>query len=66
MVQGPFPILMKLPEPAEVVVELPFEFETVRAGSAARPSEREPPVPGRKLGQLPVPWPAPSFDEVYL
>jgi hypothetical protein len=65
VVPGPFPMLMKLPEGEEVVVEFPFESdarrETPPLGSPAE-------VPGlaRRLSQLPIPWPAPSFDEAYL
>lgn len=62
VVHGPFPVLMKLPEPTEVSVEFPFSPE-------AAPAESDPVVDNpaivRRLGQLPIPWPAPSFDEAY-
>lgn len=63
VVQGPFPVLMKLPETAEAVIELPFEIDSPRASSSSRDSE--PTVLARRLGQLPIPWPALTFDEAY-
>lgn len=66
VVPGPFPMLMKLPEPAEVIVEFPFDTERSREGGTPSSSDAQPPVLARRLGQLPIPWPAPSFDEAYL
>jgi hypothetical protein len=66
VVQGPFPMLMKLPEPAEVIVDFPFASETFPEGGRSAPAEPDPPVLARRLGQLPIPWPSPSFDEAYL
>jgi hypothetical protein len=62
VVPGPFPMMMKLPEPAEVVIEFPFETEPARESSTAN---AETPSLARRLGQLPIPWPSPSFDEAY-
>lgn len=66
VVHGPFPMLTELPEPAELVVEYPFASEPAEPAVSSKPSESEPPVLARRLGQLPIPWPAPSFDEAYL
>jgi hypothetical protein len=63
VVHGPFPVLMKLPEPAEIIVEFPFTPETTPPASN---SPADNPALVRRLGQLPIPWPAPSFDEAYL
>lgn len=64
VVHGPFPVLMKLPEASEVVVEFPFESSP--QGGNTPPSESEAPLLARRLGQLPIPWPSPAFDEAYL
>ena len=66
VVHGPFPMLMKLPEPAQVVIDFPFESEPPREGAAPASPKGELPVGARRLGQLPIPWPTPSFDEAYL
>ena len=66
VVHGPFPMLMKLPEPAEVIVDFPFASEPSPQGGSSDPSDAAAPVLARRLGQLPIPWPAPSFDEAYL
>jgi hypothetical protein len=63
VVHGPFPMLMELPEPAKVSVEFPFDSDPALPADAA-PRENSALV--RRLGQLPIPWPAPSFDEAYL
>jgi hypothetical protein len=65
VVPGPFPMLMKLPEPTEVIVDFPFDSESAR-GAAAPSAADAAPYLARRLGQLPIPWPAPSFDEAYL
>jgi hypothetical protein len=65
VVHGPFPMLMKIPEPAELIVEYPFESEGAPSGKSDSAGV-EAPVLARRLGQLPIPWPAPSFDEAYL
>jgi hypothetical protein len=66
VVHGPFPMLMQVPEPAEIIVDFPFDTEpSVPAGSQKEP-DVETPALARRLGQLPIPWPAPSFDEAYL
>ncbi|MFZ0829859.1 MAG: hypothetical protein WCB18_02275 [Thermoplasmata archaeon] len=66
VVPGPFPMLMKLPEPIQFTLEFPFDNESpqeeIRADS---PGEVNPAL-ARRLSQLPIPWPAPSFDEAYL
>jgi len=59
-------MLMKLPEPAEVIVDFPFASEPSPQGGSSDPSDAGAPVLARRLGQLPIPWPAPSFDEAYL
>lgn len=66
VVPGPFPMLMKLPEPTDISVEFPFQSEGAQDGMTAGSSGPEPQVIARRLGQLPIPWPAPSFDEAYL
>ncbi len=66
VVHGPFPVLMQLPESTEIIVEFPFVSEPSPPEGASKAPESEPPVLARRLGQLPVPWPAPSFDEAYL
>jgi hypothetical protein len=66
VVHGPFPMLMQLPEPAEIIVEYPFGSEPSPTGGSPKSPDAEPPVLARRLGQLPIPWPTPSFDEAYL
>jgi hypothetical protein len=66
VVHGPFPMLMKLPEPSEVIIDFPFDTEPSREASSLGSSDASPPVLARRLGQLPIPWPSPSFDEAYL
>jgi hypothetical protein len=63
VVQGPFPMLMKLPDNSEVIIDFPFDPDPSR--ESARP-EGEVPTSTRRMSQLPIPWPTPSFDEVYL
>jgi len=64
MVSGPFPVMMNLPDPKEVVLELPGPELLGAPGSPTEPAEVK--IIPRRLGQLPIPWPAPSFDEAYL
>jgi hypothetical protein len=66
VVHGPFPMLMELPEPAELIVDFPFVSEPPTTGRIEKSPDAEPPVLARRLGQLPIPWPTPSFDEAYL
>lgn len=59
-VPGPFPMMMKLPDPQEVLLE--------PTGLDIRPAPLDPepgtnPAVARRLSQLPIPWPTPSFDE---
>ena len=63
VVHGPFPILMKLPDNSEVLIEFPFESEP--SPEKAPPSGEINPLV-RRLSQLPIPWPAPTYDEAYL
>ena len=66
VVHGPFPVLMKLPETSEITLDFPFEPSGTRETPAAAPSAATPTPLTRRLGQLPIPWPSPSFDEAYL
>lgn len=66
VVHGPFPVLMKVPEPTQLVLEFPFDSEPRPETGPTAASESTPPAMTRRLGQLPIPWPAPSFDEAYL
>ncbi|MCI4353717.1 MAG: hypothetical protein L3K14_10135 [Thermoplasmata archaeon] len=66
VVHGPFPVLMKLPEPAEVVIDFPFDTVASRERGALSSQGGELPPGPRRVSQLPIPWPSPSFDEAYL
>jgi hypothetical protein len=65
VVHGMFPVLIKLPDPTEVILDGPFDSSPDRT-TAVVPSPLEPIPTGRRLGQIPIPWPTPSFDEAYL
>jgi hypothetical protein len=65
VVHGTFPMLMKVPEPSNIVLDYPFDSEPNRPGGFSAPSDPQPPALARRLGQLPIPWPAPTFDEAY-
>jgi hypothetical protein len=66
VIHGPFPILMELPEARELVVEFPFDNDPVAPTGGSSSPGVDAPVLSRRLGQLPIPWPSPSFDEAYL
>jgi hypothetical protein len=66
VVHGTFPVLMKLPEPAEILLDFSSESEPSHARIHTPPPEPEAPALIRRLGQLPIPWPSPAFDEAYL
>jgi len=66
VVHGPFPMLMKLPENAQFTLEFPFDNESPSQESPAGSPAEVNPVLARRLSQLPIPWPTPSFDEAYL
>jgi hypothetical protein len=66
VVHGPFPVLMKLPEPTDISVEFPFAPEPAPSSELSDSQDHTAPALARRLGQLPIPWPAPSFDEAYL
>ena len=63
VLNGPFPVVMKVPEPSEIVLEVPGD-------APETPDQLETPTtespPARKPNTLSIPWPKPSFDEVYL
>lgn len=65
VVHGPFPMLMKLPEPQEVFLELAPDSEALREDRPSTAPGNGSPNLSRRLGQLPIPWPTPSFDEAY-
>jgi hypothetical protein len=66
VVHGPFPMLTQMPEPAEIILDFPFASESSPTEGSQKSPDAEPPVLARRLGQLPIPWPTPSFDEAYL
>lgn len=59
-VPGPFPMMMKLPDPQEVFLEpAGIDIQPVFPENGPGPN----PAVTRRLSQLPIPWPTPSFDE---
>ncbi len=64
VVHGPFPMLMKVPEPPAALRELPGEIPFVPLEAIEKGPADASGVLVRKTG-LPIPWPRPVFDEVY-